>query len=743
MRFGVAILQTTLYLRVLSANTSILTFFLNDTYWGESPISAAAVGVLCVCFIKISSEILLDINTRLCNLNNGIPGESAAKLAASWKLRHMRENKYTDALRGLHIKFGALVQVGPHEYSLCDDTQFFRFSRLKKVSSPYSLAVRVLGRGASELLVKALSMANIFTYEPIIDQCNGALLQKLVIHAQLGEEVDLADLISRYAFDTLFATSTGRQPGFLTKRLDHSKISDAIKNWKFRAVAFGTYMRFNAIIAPLMRRTDISNLERYVFEHLNMAADAESDCAYTQMIRASGDSPGTKKSAREACAALVLAGSDPAITHILSSLTYIYRDREILDLLRAELAKVKPSQPPTLKELSHRMPQMPVLHAVLRESLRLRPPYQNGFSYVSPEGGVAIGEHHVPQGCTICLEPTIALGNNSIFGDDSQRFNPRRWLADPALARKTSFHLVSYGASTSTCPAENYHTAIISKLLTQIITTFDFTMAPVQAAACLSNIATNITMITGDAPPSTPYVVSDDSVVSKMTGEKYTALSFSDVGELEKIHGHGTTNALISRFDPNKILAAGPLIETAPIENSHDRFTTHKIIERVWGSILMHETSTKTKQTYIFVPGSRLPGWLNYKVNRRQSQPAKADQKMPARNKPAASAQAPKRVNTAVRNRPAAPVERRAPTGWNNFAVDAPTAYQKVIDDYVPVTKPAMGDDAPSHKVKETFKQTVATKKTVIDDAAAEKAPEKPAASRALPPHLRAKGGMK
>jgi len=62
-----------------------------------------------------------------------IPAANLAKRTILWKLVHVYKGTYESAVRKLHAEYGAVVQVGPHEWSISDPAYFERLSRLQKV----------------------------------------------------------------------------------------------------------------------------------------------------------------------------------------------------------------------------------------------------------------------------------------------------------------------------------------------------------------------------------------------------------------------------------------------------------------------------------------------------------------------------------------------------------------------------------------------------------------------------------
>lgn len=235
-------------------------------------------------------------------------------------------------------------------------------------------------------------MANIFRHEADIDMCNDALLRVLIEHAHSGEVVNLADLIARYAYDTAFRVSVGESPGFLRGTMNITAIKEALDQWKFRSVLSGSYMRFHPIIARLFRRLQTDNLEKLIISRLKEAAD---ECQNNLSHKESGVADNESRSRLDAFLALLIVGADPTITHLLSSLYYIYSDTDLLTQVRDEINKARPSLPPKIKELLYAKPRMPRLHAALLESLRLSHPYYEGFKYSSPPEGCQIGGKYI------------------------------------------------------------------------------------------------------------------------------------------------------------------------------------------------------------------------------------------------------------------------------------------------------------------------------------------------------------
>ncbi|KAK5734093.1 hypothetical protein LTR17_009221 [Elasticomyces elasticus] len=438
----------------------------------------------------VGSVVMFWLASEILKILRSISAAYLAERTILWKLYHVRRGTYESAIGDLHQRYGAVVQVGPREYSISNPVFFERCARFEKVRLPFALSqdladyVKALlstsdsndrtTSSSYRLLAEPLRMANVFLYERDIEACSKKLVETLAGFAATGETVNMSDLITCYAYDTMFATTTGQEPRFLDRPMDASGIKTAMKNWKFYSVLYGSYLRFHPII------TRAFNL---IFTKPEPAAEIASHLATDSadvkrgilafMRKASADI--TEDDNREmltACIAMVTAGSDPLITHILTSLHHIYSDPKLLKGLRKEIDQAYIWQPPRLKFVLQRRNNLPLLQAVLKETLRLHQPTRP--SYVTPEGGIWIGEKHVPEGCTICLETSAAHLDPDMYGDEAAAWRPERWLSeDPPVTS----HMLAFGSNSHHCPGEDLHYALLTKLLVYILPNINLEMA--------------------------------------------------------------------------------------------------------------------------------------------------------------------------------------------------------------------------------------------------------------------------
>lgn len=301
---------------------------------------------------------------------------------------------------------------------------------LVKSTAPDAFLTRTMHHDAAESVHAALTMINIGSYEPVIDQCNSKFIVSLLDLTQGDNSSRLIDLIRRYSFDVLFAICIGNTPGLLENGADVLKLIRAMEKWKTYAMPFDAPLRLSPRTAQLLRRFGIrTSFERAVLKHLNTTVGRESGGALGWLLE-----HGTRRQhAIEACMAMVIAGVDPLITHLQTILFHIYNDKELFGQLEQEIMNAKLSQPATIKELVYGRLTMPLLHAVLRESLRLQQPYTNSARLIAPKGGVVVIDVLIPEGVSCLRSLRASIRQPFLFPSSSLRASLHTAYSELAL----------------------------------------------------------------------------------------------------------------------------------------------------------------------------------------------------------------------------------------------------------------------------------------------------------------------
>lgn len=154
---------------------------------------------------------------------------------------------------------------------------------------------------------------------------------------------------------------------------------------------------------------------------LERSPDELGDSVLALMLAARYDDGGgmTNADVRDQLRTLLFAGHETTANVLAWSLYYLHRDRPLLAELRAELDTVDAREPAAYFRL-------PLLRAVINESLRIRPPLESVFRRLARP--YTLGPWTIPAGAT--LAPSIVLVHHDpALYPDPERFAPGRFLA--------------------------------------------------------------------------------------------------------------------------------------------------------------------------------------------------------------------------------------------------------------------------------------------------------------------------
>ena len=150
-----------------------------------------------------------------------------------------------------------------------------------------------------------------------------------------------------------------------------------------------------------------------------------------------------------------LSASHIGLGTLLSYAMYeLSRDPDSQRALRKELRTLSE---PSDQKLAHRLANLPVLDAVLTETLRTRAPCPGPFPRVVPDSGCRlVGKFDVPGG-TIVSSSAWALHFNPIPFPSPEEWRPRRWLeADEDTQAEMRKWIWTFGSGARICIGTHY-----------------------------------------------------------------------------------------------------------------------------------------------------------------------------------------------------------------------------------------------------------------------------------------------
>ena len=157
----------------------------------------------------------------------------------------------------------------------------------------------------------------------------------------------------------------------------------------------------------------------------------------------------------------ILAGSDTTATAIRATMLHLMTHHVVYRKLQAEIdGAVSSGQVASGRKVvsDETLKQLPYLHAVVREGLRIHPAITDVVPKVVPEGGDTVTidgkEYFLPGGTLVGYNVLGLQHDKNLFGEDAEYFRPERWLLDEeveadgqrlAAMRRTTEMIFGYG----------------------------------------------------------------------------------------------------------------------------------------------------------------------------------------------------------------------------------------------------------------------------------------------------------
>lgn len=178
---------------------------------------------------------------------------------------------------------------------------------------------------------------------------------------------------------------------------------------------------------------------------------------------------------------LIFAGTDTTGNALYVGVWHLMNSPALQTRLRTALRSVWPSlnEPPSYESLA----AIPLLGAVIKESLRLSIGVASPLSRVVPPQGATIGGHAVPGGTTVGTSAIFVHYNGDIFRNP-HRFDPDRWLADTdndsndnsTTAKELERYLVSFSRGPRSCLGINLAYCELYMSFATLVRRFEMTL---------------------------------------------------------------------------------------------------------------------------------------------------------------------------------------------------------------------------------------------------------------------------
>ncbi|WP_406301168.1 cytochrome P450 [Streptomyces sp. NBC_00885] len=277
----------------------------------------------------------------------------------------------------------------------------------------------------------------------------GDRAETLAVSWSAGQQIDVNQVMSRHAIETLaatlFSTDIGRQavesvredlPIVLKNMLRRALAPQFMDNWPIWRQFDKSAARMRSVIDDVITQT--------------RASDPEARTDLLSLLLSARDETGaglTDEEVRDELTTMLFAGSETTASTLAWALHHLAEhpdiEREVLD----EIDKAAGNRPVTFADV----PQLPSITRVLDEALRLHGVVALMRRTTEPVtiGGFAL------QAETEVLISLYALHRNPELYPDPDRFDPDRWLPEQ-VAQRPREHMVPFGAGNRKCIGDKF-----------------------------------------------------------------------------------------------------------------------------------------------------------------------------------------------------------------------------------------------------------------------------------------------
>ncbi|OQV01806.1 hypothetical protein CLAIMM_07097 [Cladophialophora immunda] len=435
-----------------------------------------------------------------------IPGPFLASVSNLYRLvMVLRGQSHWETIK-LHQKHGNYVRLGPNFVSVSDPDALpivygiakgFRKSDFYTALDPVSNGQLMQSMFATQSddwhraqrkpVAHAYAMSTLVSYEPLVDSTTAILMDVIGRRfASTGETCNLAQWLQWYAFDVMGEITFSKRFGFLEQAHDIGGICDGIH----RHFTYGAPVGQMPWVDRLLRRNPLIPKREVSDPMVAFTADAigkrlqssgvPQHCDFlSRFLNAANDQDTKEAHFRNVLSWSVNnvgAGSDTTGITLTAVFYHLLSNARSLEALSTEVraAKLASNTAVSWKEAQN----MSYLQACIKEALRLHPAVGMPLERVVPEGGASLGGHRLQGGTIIGVNAWVLHRNKDVFGQDAEIWNPERWLkANPEQLKAMERATLTFGSGSRTCLGKNISLLEISKMVPQLLRTYEITLA--------------------------------------------------------------------------------------------------------------------------------------------------------------------------------------------------------------------------------------------------------------------------
>ncbi|KAF9878860.1 hypothetical protein CkaCkLH20_03760 [Colletotrichum karsti] len=457
-------------------------------------------------------------------MRNPIPGPRFPLITRLQAIYHDLRGNGAQHLDKLHQKYGPIVQTGPKRLSVGDASGLRDVYLLpRRLDRPAPLSV--LHNYGSENLVSTVDgdlhqdrrgpLRNVFAVGAIeSERVQGGianavkhLIERLDAHAGADSEpVDLRPLLRAALQDAMSVVVYGHDNALSVQKDEKQRVAMKIDNEWQRTRFFNMWTLIDfylpglalqlhrARLAPktaygyVPKDIYMNKVGRRALERLRDPSYRENGADTDTMIfrlvsKFQSEGPSAALPSDEYilsdCLDHFWAGVITTLDALLPTIEHLSQpeNQQRQQRLRQELHSAMDDDHLGPKELSRTLKALPYLDAVLRESIRLRPPIPVALErrVSAREGSIVVHGREVPEGWNVSAAASVLHHSQNVF-EKPEEWCPERWLVEGSdesemrkeRARVMKRHFFAFGSGSRMCIGVNVAWSIMRQVIAAI-----------------------------------------------------------------------------------------------------------------------------------------------------------------------------------------------------------------------------------------------------------------------------------
>ncbi|KAL2152874.1 hypothetical protein VTH82DRAFT_4029 [Thermothelomyces myriococcoides] len=416
------------------------------------------------------------------------PGPFLARLTNFYiTARSMKKLHLFEEVQKLHEQYGDYVRLGPSELSIAEPeaVKAIYGSQSPCTKGPWYtlLEPRVplfMARDKQEHARRRKVWDQGFTtkaiqgYDSRITKAINQLLGAIDRHK--NQPLDVSKWFAFLVFDIMEDLAFNKSSNMLENGQE-AYVFKTIRTDMFNIALF-THLPW---LLPFIKRTPVLNwnylefldwIQKLIDERKQK--EPEQPDIFSWILAAYEKSPKTRQDRLNLhgdAQLIVIAGSDSvaaALSHVFYHLAW---DPSLVKRLQAEFD--------ALPDISHdNLMTVPLLDAVINETMRLHPPVPSGTQRVTPPEGLWIKDRFIP-GNTIVQVPSYTVFRDERAFLYPNEFIPERWTTRPELILDKSVY-IPFNTGAYACVGKRLAMLELRRVIAEILSRYDLTIAPGQ-----------------------------------------------------------------------------------------------------------------------------------------------------------------------------------------------------------------------------------------------------------------------